>query len=359
MKKYEKVEAWIRSGISGRRILPGEKLPSENELSRQFGVSRNVVRQALGNLVHDGWIESVRGVGAFSRPHNPARQLTNNIGFVCFFSGSYIFPEIIRGCDHVLYQQGFHLLLNQSEYDLRKERNILLNLRAKGVDGIIIEPVYGGGDVEESNASLLLELQSEGIAVVLCDNSYPGSAFSYIRQDDREGGRIAASFLWEHGHRDIGVFYENDHQAKLQRRAGVEEFLREQGRPMPQCWSVGFAGQGPDSGAAGQAQALFESRKDLPTAFVCSSDEDALSLVREARRHDIHIPGDLSIIGFDDSSIAQLEEVSLTTVQHPSYFFGETATSMLLEQIHHPELSIVTHKWVVPRLIERRSVRAL
>ena len=60
MKKYERVERWIRGAIGEGRINPGEKLPSESQLCQQFGVSRNAVRQAIRNLVHEGWVDRGR-----------------------------------------------------------------------------------------------------------------------------------------------------------------------------------------------------------------------------------------------------------------------------------------------------------
>src|SRR5208337_793607 len=137
MKKHELVGSWIRKNIIENKFAPGEKLPSESELCAQFGVSRNAVRQAIRNLAQEGWVQTARGIGTFCRSRVPATQLTTNVAFVAFFASSYIFPEIIRGCDHVLYTRGFNLILNQSEFDLEKERSILLSLRKKRVDGII------------------------------------------------------------------------------------------------------------------------------------------------------------------------------------------------------------------------------
>ena len=356
MKKYELVESWIRESISESRIAPGERLPSESQLCAQFSVSRNAVRQAIHNLSHDGWVESVKGVGTFCRSRVSDSRLTTNIGFVCFFTGSYIFPEIIRGCDRVLYKRGFHLILNQSEYDLEKERTILESLERKRVDGIIIEPVFDGG---RSNASLLERLSAEGTAVVLIDSYFPEREFSFVALDDRLGGEKAASFLWEKGHRKIGIFYQNDYQVKILRRQGAAEYLEAQGAAVRDEWIVGFRGQGPASEARAAAARFFDEADELPTAFVCSNDEDALQLIREAERRGIRVPEDLSVIGFDNSSIAELEQVSLTSVHHPSFSMGEAATTILLDKILRPELHFVTRTIISPTLIERNSVRAL
>lgn len=359
VRKYERIEQWVRSNIAERRIVPGDRLPSENELCGMFSVSRNVVRQALTNLVHEGLLETVKGVGTFCRSPLGGRTLSTNIAFVCFFTGSYIFPELIRGCDHVLYRKGFHLLINQSEYDVGKERRILLALERKGIDGVIVEPVYSGEAPRSSNSDLLEEMRSQGIAVVLCDNYYPEAEFSSVRLDDYEGGRGAARYLWEHGHRRIAVFYQCDYQVKQARRRGVESWLEARGAPIPPQWRIPFTGQGHRSAASETAARFFEETTALPSAVVCSSDEDALHFMREAERHGLVLPDDLSVISFDNSQVAQLEKIGLTSVEHPSFYMGEAATNMLLEQIYHPELRIVDRRVIVPKIVERISVRAL
>lgn len=356
MTKYEIVETWIRDRISGGELPPGEKLPSENQLARQFGVSRNAVRQALHNLAHDGWVETLKGIGTFCRSPVAKSRLHNTIGFVCFFSGSYIFPDILRGCDNVLYRRGFHVLLNQSEYDAGKERSILEALRKRGVDGVLLEPIY---DVSGSpNAALLAEIERAGIPVVLIDGCLAGSDLSCVSLDDDAGGYLAAMHLWNRGHRRIGGFFQEDYVVKIARMAGVRRFLREKGiEPDPHLF-VGFKGQGPGSGAEKAASRLFGTGVELPTGIVCGNDEEALVLIRTAESIGLHVPEDLSIVGFDNSNIAQLDQVALTSVDHPSFLMGEMATNILLERVFHPGRSFVTRTVITPTLVERRSVAA-
>ena len=233
MKKHEVVEAWIRKRIDEGGIAPGEKLPSESQLCEQFSVSRNAVRQAIHTLLHESRVETIKGVGTFCRPRKPPIPVSTSIGLVEFFISSYIYPEIIRGCYNTLSRRGFDLVVNQSEYNLDQEKAILMDLRKKKVGGIIIAPIYGAGD--RSNALLLEEIQSEGIAVVLCDDYFPGRSFSSVVLDDHAGGEEAASHLWRKGHRKIGIFYQKDFLVKATRMRGVVDFLGKQGAPVPGC----------------------------------------------------------------------------------------------------------------------------
>jgi GntR family transcriptional regulator of arabinose operon len=356
MKKRELVETWIRGRIDDGALIPGEKLPSESRLCEQFHVSRNVVRQAIARLAQEGLVESTRGVGTFCRARMPASVLSTNVGLVEFFVNSYVYPEIFRGCYTTLSRRGFALLVNQSEYNLEQERAILLGLRKKKVGGIIITPIYGAGD--RSNALLLEEMQAEGTAVVLYDDYYPGRDFSSVTLDYRACGETAAAHLWQHGHRKIGVFYQKDFLVKATRMKGVLDFLGRMEAPIRPAWVVGFNGQGPNSQAPAAAERFLKTSKELPTAVVCGNDEDALRLIEAAERRGLQIPRDLSVVGFDNSPIAQMEKVSLTSVDHPSYQIGERAASILLDKILHPEIHFLTRTVISPVLVERSSVRS-
>ena len=357
MKKHQVIETWIKHRIDEGVLVPGEKLASESQLCAQFGVSRNAVRQAIHNLIHEGLVETTKGVGTFCRTRLPASPLSANIGLVEFFISSYIYPEIIRGCYNTLSRKGFALLLNQSEYNLEQERAILQDLRKKKVGGIIIAPIYGAGD--RSNALLLEEIQNEGTAVVLCDDYFPGRNFSSVTLDYHTCGEEAAAHLWKKGHRKIGIFYQKDFLVKANRMKGVLDFLGRQEAPVRAAWMVGFNGQGPTSEASAAAERFLRGAKELPSAFVCGNDEDAMNLIQVAERQGIRVPGDLSVVGFDNSDIAQLEKISLTSVDHPSFQIGEKAEDILLDKIFHPEMRFVTHTIITPSLVERSSVRSL
>jgi GntR family transcriptional regulator, arabinose operon transcriptional repressor len=357
MKKYQIVETWTRNRIIEGVLIPGEKLPSESQLCTQFGVSRNAIRQAIKNLIQEGFVESIKGVGTFCRARPPESQFSSNIGLVEFFISSYIYPQVIRGCYNTLSRKGFALLLNQSEYNLEWERSILQDLRRKKVGGIIIAPIYGAGD--RSNALLLEEIQNEGTPVVLCDDYYPGRDFSSVTLDYNRCGEAAAGHLWAKGHRKIGIFYQRDFLVKANRMKGVLDFLGAQEAPVRDAWIVGFNGQGPTSGAADAAERFFKGSRELPSAFVCGNDEDALHLIQVAEKQGIRVPEDLSVVGFDNSDIARLEKISLTSVDHPSFQIGEKAANILLDKIFHPEIRFVTKTIITPTLVERGSVRTL
>jgi GntR family transcriptional regulator of arabinose operon len=351
--KQQQIRQWILENIKTGQIVPGDKLPSESELCRKLAASRGSVRQALTALAGEGWLRSHKGVGTFCIKKD--RQLSMDIGLVCFHSGSYIFPRIARGCDQIAHRRGYHIVLNQSEYDLGKEREILAKLRKRGVDGIIIEPISDG--TGPSNADLLQELEAGGTPVVLLDNYVPDRDFTRIAMDDRAAGRLVAAHLWDKGHRRVAVAYGGGYLPKELRRQGALELLAERGQPVPPEWQIRCA-QPVSSGKAFAALEDFLSRgASLPTALVCTSDEEAMELYKAAERRGLRIPADLSVISFDNSSLAELPGISLTSVDHPGQYMGELATQLLLERILNPGIASRTTSLIAPALVERGSVR--
>ena len=362
--KQQQIRQWILESIKSGQIAPGDKLPSESELCQRHAASRGSVRQAITALVNEGWLSSRKGVGTYCVMKD--RRLTMDIGLICFHSASYIFPRISQGCDRIAHRRGFHILLNQSEYDLGKEREILTKLRKRGVDGIIIEPIFDGEG--PSNVGLLEEMEAEGIPVVLLDNHFPGKGFSTIAMDDAMGGTIVASHLWERGHRRIGIVYGGGYLPKRLRKEGAAGFLKEHGAPVRDEWMIPCAtplvsgntvarleGFLRGTGAS-PAEARGPAGADRPTAVICTSDEEAMELYRAAEALGMRIPAELSVISFDNSSLAELPGISLSSVDHPGQYMGELATEVLLEKVLNPGIASRTTSLIRPRLVERSSV---
>jgi len=353
MNRYRQIEEWVTTQIRQGSLRVGDKLPSESELCARFGVSRQTVRIAMSNLAAVGWTETRKGVGTFCAMRD--RRLTRDIALVCYFTGSYIFPRISRGCDQIAHRNGFHLLLNQSEYDLAKERDIIAKLRRRGVDGIIIEPVYDGEGA--SNADLLEEMDREGTPVVLLDNCFRDRPFSRVCMDDLAAGRLVAAHLVEKGHRRIGILYDRSYFPKRLRREGAAAEFAARGAEQRPEWTVGYDGPAPAGRALAAMDAFFRSPDERPTAFICTSDEEAMELYKAAERHGLRIPGDLSVASFDNAQFAELPGIDLTSVDHPGQHMGELATQLLIDRILNPAVSSRTVSMIAPRLVERGSVK--
>lgn len=139
LKYYDLMEDLRKQIVSGK-IKPGEKLPSENELSGTYQVSRQTVRKALQILQNEGYIYAEHGRGTFCSEMARRTGETKNIAVVTTYLSDYIFPRVIQGIDKVLTENGYSILLKNTRNSRNMEAKCLEELLQKGIDGLIIEP---------------------------------------------------------------------------------------------------------------------------------------------------------------------------------------------------------------------------
>lgn len=354
MKKYEIVENWIRQGMQSGRFLPGDQLPSESQISDELAVARNSVRQALANLNAQGFVETRQGIGTFCLAPAHASSGSRDIALLCFSASQYIFADLVTGVQASLTRAGYHMILSQTDCDPRTERDMLLGLRDRGIAGIILEPAFGGEGF--TNADVVRDLVDSGVPVVLVDNAFGDGSFSSITLDDEGGGRLAASHLYERGHRRIALTYDADYLPKIRRRDGMVAALAERGVDVPEEWQVSYRSPHVSEFLHGKIRPVLSDPSGRPTAFCCSSDDEAMDVATVARELGLRIPEDISLVGFDNSTMAHNGRVELTTIDHPTRYMAELATHLLVHGIRYPQVVTRTVSTVRARLVSRTSV---
>ncbi len=144
LKYYDLMEQ-LHGKIMSGEIRPGEKLPSENELSAEYGVSRQTVRKALQILQNEGYIYAEHGRGTFCSEMLRHTTPSKNIAVVTTYLSDYIFPRIVQGIDQVLTENGYSILLKNTRNSRSLEAKCLEELVQKDIDGLIIEPSKSQG----------------------------------------------------------------------------------------------------------------------------------------------------------------------------------------------------------------------
>ncbi len=119
--KYRKLTEDIKLKIDNGEYKAGDKLESENQLVREYGYSRQTVRQALGVLENMGFLDRRRGSGTYiSKKHEP-KEKSYNIGVVATYVSDYIFPFIINGIESELTPKGYHISLGITKNKIEPE----------------------------------------------------------------------------------------------------------------------------------------------------------------------------------------------------------------------------------------------
>ena len=138
--KYFTLMEELKEEILSGQIQPGEKLPSENQLTEKYSLSRHTVRKAIALLEREGYVEAYHGKGTFCSEKMRHMKKSRNIAVVTTYISDYIFPRLIQGMDNILSEQGYSIILKNTGNSRQKEARCLEELLQKDIDGLIIEP---------------------------------------------------------------------------------------------------------------------------------------------------------------------------------------------------------------------------
>lgn len=357
LPKYKQLKEEIMSWFHTGRLKPDDLMPSENEIAAQFGLSRQTVRQTLGELEKEGLLYRKQGKGTFvSAPKARPVRDTPTIGMVTTYISDYIFPHIVRGAEAVLRERGYGLLLSSTDNDKKKEKEGLRSMLGHSLSGLIIEPTKSAQG--NPNLNEYMTLQYHGIPFVMINERYPELDCPCLKVDDEEGGFLAAEHLIKLGHRRIAGFFKTDDLQGANRMKGFIRAHRHYEVPMIPDAVAYYSSEEKQTKPHAAALALLKA-EERPTAFVCYNDELALALMGTARAAGIRVPEDLSIVGFDDSTLASAADTKLTTLTHPKTEMGAQAAELLLDLIAGKPGETGADIVYKPELILRESTRAI
>lgn len=248
---------------------------------------------------------------------------------------------VMRGIGEALHQRHFHLLLYGYRQQDEPPPAAFLDGRVEGL--IILAP--------HRDDSLPCELVRIGCPVAVIGGGEWEGAIT-VDVDNREGGRLAAEHLLRLGHRHIAhLIGPPDVPNAIDRRRGYEQALREAGIPLCPEYLVptGFDER---SGYA-SAKAVL-SLTPRPTALFVANDVAALGVLMACVDLGLSVPGDVAVVGYDDSLICTLTRPTLTSVRQPAFQLGCVAAESLLAMIGDKPPPIRRHV-LPPELVIRDS----
>ncbi|MBB6730006.1 GntR family transcriptional regulator [Cohnella zeiphila] len=333
--KYLRLKEEIVSWIAEGRYRPGDKLPSENELSGRFGLSRQTVRQSIGELVQEGWLSREQGKGTFVARMAEGRRApgsSRTVGLITTYISDYIFPSIVRGVEAALKDRGYRLLLSSTDNRKDRERESLEMMLGQGVSGLIVEPTRSAEG--NPNFGTYMALQYHGIPLLMINERYPDLDCPCVKLDDEAGGHLATEHLLAAGHRRIAGFFKTDDMQGVQRMKGFVKAFRDRGLAVDPNHIVRYSTEEREDRPHAALREMLR-RPEPPTALVCYNDQLAVALLDVVREAGLRVPEDLAIVGYDDSFLATATEIKLTSVTHPKAEMGEKAAHLLLAMLEN------------------------
>ena len=343
------------AAVTLRRDL--RELEAEGRLARVHGGAKALHQSAVPSEgAHPAVTRLAASFGIGPRPTPDAAPVAT-IGMIAP-TATYYYAEIIEGAKNAAQLAGVRLVLAISEYDEDEERRIFERMVALGLDGILITP--SRSQVEERPLRALLDRSPVPVTVVerIWDLPTRGQVVDSVRSDHRHGARIAADHLLTLGHERLAVWtYENPHVAEV--RSGFEEAVESAGaRVVVPEFTFGHPDWSATDNGANVRRYLDELLAADATAVLVHPDQLALQLAQAALARGLEIPGDLSIVAYDDE-VAGLGELPLTAVAPPKRAIGFAAIDTCLRAVAHrsPSMSPFPAQRVrlLPELVVRES----
>lgn len=303
--------------------------PTIYDVADRAGVSKSLVSLVLQGSPRVSPARRAAVIAAITelgyRPNRAATELashrTKNVEVVIDDYRNLSFVGLLAGIRSELAGAGYHVAVTETQLTAHLTRERRASILSTNLDGLII-----AGEPDDA----LLEVWTGPTVVAGWRTTIPAGA-DLVANDDEMGGRIAAEHLVRLGHRNIGHLTGAGGPAS-HRRTGFVAMLATAGIEPGVLGAEG--GTAEEDGYLAAAELL--DRDPLVTAIFAANDTMALGALAAIRQHGLNVPSDVSVIGYDNSPIAQSRYLAITSIDDRSDIVGAAAGRALLDRIDDP-----------------------
>jgi DNA-binding LacI/PurR family transcriptional regulator len=309
------------------KLQPGK--PTITDVARRAGVSKSLVSLVMrgGDHVSPGRRQAVTKAAAELgyRPNAMARSLvqrrTHIVGVMVSDLHNPFFADIVAGIQDQAVRTGYKVLVNTGNRAAAREADALETLLQLRADGLIL-----AGPVLEDDVILRA---SREVPIVLVGREARDASVDSVTNDDRAGAEVAVEHCVSLGHRRIGHIDGGQGAGAPDRRRGYEAAMKRLG--LAAEVSVVSGSYTEEGGHAGGLELL--GRRPRPTAIFVANDLAAIGALNAIEESGLKVPDDVSLVGYDNTSLAALRHISLSTIHQPRLEMGQLALSTLLERV--------------------------
>lgn len=359
--KYVAIKEQILQMIQEGKYKSGDRLPSEQELASSNNVSVITSKKTLDELEKDGYIYRIKGSGSYVADFQPETR-PNHFKMIAMVlplgSNTGGGMDLFYSVEMIAKNQGYYVSVENTHRNCQKEREIILSLLKDNIAGIIYYPSFSS-----ENFDLIKKLATEKYPIVIIDKSIHDIEIDTVLCDNYSGSNAMTKYLIGCGHRNIAFVCETniDETSSIRERfLGYCDALAEANIPLnidlimhPETMYQQNAEKGNRAHFCREVAEKVQGNKAI-TAVQVASDADAVELIRQCVKKGINVPGDVSIVGFDDLDVASYITPPLTTVKQNFKTIGHSAADLVFKRLADREKK--AEKVLIPaELVTRKS----
>ncbi|MEL7159042.1 MAG: LacI family DNA-binding transcriptional regulator [Actinomycetota bacterium] len=320
--------------------------PTMDDVAKRAGVSRALVSLVVrgspkvSDKRRQAVLDAAKELGY--RPNAAARSLaerrSNTVGVVINDLHNTFFADIVDGIHEAAAEHGYRLVLTTARRRPDEEASAVESFIELRVDAVILAGT-------RLDAAALAEL---GKACPLVAVGADPHGIDAVTTDDERGGELVVQHLVELGHRRLAHIDGGQGAGAAQRRRGFTSACEEHG-----LVPVVLSGDFTESSGTQGVEDLLE-RPELPTALFAANDLVAVAAIDRLEDAGLRIPDDISVVGYDNTSLAALNHISLTTIDQPRVEMGQAALRCAIERIDHGRRAPVAQV-LAPQLVVRHT----
>jgi LacI family transcriptional regulator len=340
----------MRSQSAARRVTIAD-------VARHAGVSTAAVSKVLRNAYGVSAEMSERVQSAIAelgyRPHAAARGMRGRsftIGLVLDSIRNPFYGEILEGASDALASTGFQVLVGSAGLSSLQQSKLAEAMIDRAMDGLIL--------VAPSMTRAQVIAIAATVPVVVVGHHDTADEYDSVVDDDIAGAALVVDHLVALGHRRIAHTSSTGkgrwaRPPERVRGDGYVQAMRRHGLTDQVLIATTFYSE--DGGYQAGHQLLGGPLSDRPTAIFAGADIAAVGVLRAAHELGLRIPEDLSLAGYDNTTIASIAPVDLTSVDQAGHDMGRTAARLLCERMDGRTRSVLVSS--APRLIVRGTTR--
>lgn len=337
---YKQFADYLRSQIKRGKYKPGQHIPSERQFSKNLSLNRMTVRKGISLLVEEGLLQPLRGRGTFVIGYSEDKDKSKNIAFVFVRDSKFplsqnpYFVEILEGAEAEAskLRYGFYLIsVENNEEDIDSLASRLLN--DKSISGI----VFIGRIDTAFTGKLIVSVYGRAIPVVMIDHLIPYKSISTVVTDNSLGAYEAVKYIISLGHKKIGfISGPSGRQVTKERFEGYKKAMDESGIKIDEKL-ISESDLHIDGGYDAMMKMLGRA-KEYPTAIFAINDESAIGAIKAIKEKKLDVPGDISVVGFDDIELSSHTTPPLTTMKVYKKEIGQISIQKVVQLIEGKNL---------------------